>query len=54
MNLQNTVINVLGDSITASVGTSGPEYSYHAVMGRSVGVKEIRNYGISGIRIAHQ
>lgn len=54
MNLQNKTINVLGDSITQGVGTSSPEHIYHAVLGRMVGAREVRNYGISGTRIARQ
>jgi len=54
MNLQNKVINVLGDSITAGSGTSAPEHIFHAVLGRAVGASAVRNYGIGGTRIARQ
>ena len=54
MNLQGKIINVLGDSITQGVGTSAPEHIYHAVMGRLVGAAEVRNFGVSGTRLARQ
>ena len=54
MNLKHAVINVLGDSITAGAGTTGPEHFYHAVLARSVGADTVRNYGIGGTRIARQ
>ena len=54
MNLQGKIINVLGDSITQGVGTTAPEHIYHAVLGRMVGAAEVRNFGLSGTRIARQ
>jgi lysophospholipase L1-like esterase len=54
MNLQNKIINVLGDSITQGVGVSAPEHIYENVLGRLVGAREVRNYGISGTRFARQ
>ena len=54
MNLQGKIINVLGDSITQGVGTTAPEHIYHAVMGRIVGAAEVRNFGVSGTRLARQ
>lgn len=54
MNLQDKIINVLGDSITQGVGTSAPEHIYQNVLGTLVGAREVRNYGISATRIAKQ
>ena len=54
MNLQNKIINVLGDSITQGVGVSAPEHIYENVLGRLVGAREVHNYGISGTRFARQ
>lgn len=54
MNLNGKIINVLGDSITQGVGTSGPEHIYHAVLANMVGAKEVRNFGLSGTRLAKQ
>ena len=54
MNLQNKIINVLGDSITQGVGTTAPEHIYQNVLGQMVGAREVRNYGISGTRLARQ
>ena len=54
MNLQNKIINVLGDSITQGVGVSSPEHIYENVLGRLVGAREVRNYGISATRFARQ
>lgn len=54
MNLEGKIINVLGDSITQGHGTSAPEHIYQNVMGRMVGAKEVRNFGIGGTRLAKQ
>lgn len=54
MELRNAIINVLGDSITEGYGTSAPEHIYHAVLGRALGAAQVRNYGISGTRLARQ
>ncbi len=54
MNLQGKKINVLGDSITEGVGVSAPEHIYQNVLGRMVGAAEVRNYGLSGTRLAAQ
>lgn len=54
MNLTGLTINFLGDSITEGVGTSSKETIYHAVLAREAGLKEARNYGISGTRFAYQ
>lgn len=53
MELQGKKINFLGDSITQGVGTSAPEYIYHAVLAKEYGATA-RNYGISGTRFARQ
>ncbi len=52
MNLTNKAINVIGDSITAGSGTSDIQNVYHAVLGRMVGARVVRNYGIGGTRVA--
>lgn len=52
MNLKDKVIHVIGDSITAGFGASAPQNVYHAVLGRAVEAKEVRNYGIGGTRIS--
>ena len=54
MNLQGKIINVLGDSITQGVGVSAIENAYQNVMGRMVGAAEVRNFGLSGTRLAKQ
>lgn len=53
MELHGKKINFLGDSITQGVGTSAPEYIYHAVLAKEYGATA-RNYGISGTRFARQ
>lgn len=50
MYTENITINFLGDSITQGVGVSSEDKIYHALLS----VKEARNYGISGTRIARQ
>ena len=52
MDLTNKTINVIGDSITAGSGTSDIRNVYHAVLGRMVGARVVRNYGIGGTRVA--
>ncbi len=54
MELQGLTINFLGDSITQGVGASGPDTVYHAVLKANTGLKEARNYGIGGTRLALQ
>lgn len=54
MKLEGLKINFLGDSITEGVGTSGKEAIFHAVLKNLAGLKEARNYGISGTRFALQ
>ena len=54
MNLQGKIITVLGDSITQGAGVSCVENSYQNVLGRMVGAKEVRSFGISGTRLARQ
>ncbi len=53
MELKGKKINVLGDSITEGVGTSGPEHQYVNLLAAATGAT-VRNYGISGTRIARQ
>lgn len=54
MELKNKTINFLGDSITEAAGATVPERGYVAVLAESCGMKEARNYGIGGTRIARQ
>ena len=54
MKLEGLTINFLGDSITEGVGTKSADEIYHAVLARKAGLKEARNYGISGTRFAYQ
>lgn len=54
MEIKSTKINFLGDSITEGVGVSAPEYSYVNVFHEKYKPAVIRNYGISGSRIAKQ
>ena len=54
MQLRNTVINFLGDSITQGAGASCYENCYVKVLEREYGLKEARNYGIGGTRIARR
>ena len=53
MNLKGKKINFLGDSITEGVGTSAPEKRYPDLIAADCGCI-VRNYGISGTRIARQ
>ncbi|MBQ9007756.1 MAG: SGNH/GDSL hydrolase family protein [Clostridia bacterium] len=54
MQLENSVINFLGDSITEGAGASRPENRYTDVLARMYGLKKANNYGIGGSRIARQ
>jgi len=54
MELKGKKINFLGDSITEGAGTSCPEATFHAILKKQYGLKEARNYGIGGTRIARQ
>lgn len=54
MNLENKIINFLGDSITEGVGTSCPECIYLNVLSQRNGLAAARNYGMSGTRYALQ
>ena len=54
MELKGKVINFLGDSITEGVGASSTEKNYVSLMEKSCELKEARNYGIGGTRIARQ
>ncbi len=53
MELKGKKVNFIGDSITAGVGASAPENKYVEVFARLTG-STVRNYGISGTRIARQ
>ena len=46
-------LGFLGDSVTEGVGATCPENNYVSVIGRLLGA-EVKNYGISGTRIARQ
>ncbi len=54
MELKGLTGNFLGDSITYGAWVSCPENIYHGVLKREAGLKEVRNYGINGTRIAKQ
>ena len=55
MKLEGLTINFLGDSITQGIKIEHPEETvYHAVLKKNAGLKEARNYGISGTRFAIQ
>ncbi len=54
MNIKNSTINFLGDSITEGVGASTIENRFTDVLAREYGLKAANNYGISGSRIARQ
>ncbi len=54
MKLEGLKINFLGDSITQGVGASSADAVYHAVLKKEAGLREARNYGISGTRFALQ
>ena len=53
MELKGLKINVLGDSITEGVGTSCREHRFGELLMERYGAI-VRNYGISGTRIARQ
>ena len=55
MNTQGFVVNFLGDSITQGVGVKDiTNNRFDNVLKELCGLKEVRNYGIGGTRIAHQ
>lgn len=54
MNIKNSTINFLGDSITEGVGASRIENRFTDVLAREYGLKAANNYGIGGSRIARQ
>lgn len=55
MKLQGLTINFLGDSITEGHSVEDiPNNRYDNVLKELCGLKEVRNYGIGGTRIAHQ
>ena len=54
MELKGKTAHFLGDSITAGVGVSCPEHIYYNILKEECGLAEVRNYGISGTRIARQ
>lgn len=54
MELKGKTINFLGDSITEGAGTSCNEAIYHSILKERYGLKEARNYGIGGTRVARQ
>ncbi len=55
MILEGITANFLGDSITAGYGTTDREKCvFHQIIKRECNLKEARNYGISGTRIAKQ
>ena len=54
MDLKGKKINFLGDSITEGHGTSGKDKIFLNLLKEREGLKEARNYGIGGTRIANQ
>lgn len=54
MELKGKIINFLGDSITQGCGVSSPKAIFHSVLKEKYGIKEARNYGEGGTRIARQ
>ena len=54
MKLKGVKINFLGDSITEGHGTTGPDKVFHQLIKKKYKLKEARNYGIGGTRIAKQ
>ena len=54
MILEGKKFNFLGDSITEGHGTSAPEKVFHQIIKERYNLKEARNYGIGGTRIARQ
>lgn len=54
MELNGKKINFLGDSITEGAGTTCNDNTYHGLIKKKYGLKEARNYGIGGTRIARQ
>lgn len=53
MELEQAIINFLGDSITEGVGASDEAHRYTDVFARMYGAK-VNNYGLGGSRIARQ
>ena len=54
MRLQDSVINFLGDSITEGFGLERVTDRFTDLILREEGLKEARNYGLCGTRIARQ
>lgn len=55
MKLEGLTVNFLGDSITEGLGVADiPNNRYDNVLKAACNLKEVRNYGICGTRIAHQ
>ncbi len=54
MELEGKIINFLGDSITEGAGVADPANVFPARLARMCRLKEARNYGVGGTRIAHQ
>lgn len=54
MNWQGKKANFLGDSITKGHGVEHYENVYHQRLKEMLGFSEVRNYGVSGTRLAQQ
>lgn len=54
MKLEGKKVWFLGDSITEGVGTSCEEMRFTELLKKNAGLAQIKNYGISGTRIARQ
>ena len=52
MKLEGSVINFLGDSITAGHGTSSPEKVYHHIIKEKYNMEFAYNYGVGGTKLA--
>ena len=54
MNLRDKTVNFLGDSITFGYNATKTENIYHSILRQELMLKEARNYGVGGTRIARQ
>lgn len=54
MKKENTIINVLGDSITKGSAASSPDRCFVSLLKKNFGFKKVNNFGVSGTRIARK
>ena len=52
MEIQGKTVAILGDSLTGGYGASDTDKTYHQLIKKWCGIKEILNYGEGGTRIA--